>query len=687
MKLKNVVGKEKINNRKCFVLFILFLIFLNFSSAQISINGTVKDFYGNVENAEVKVYDLTASTCDNETCPLYVLHTDANGKFKFYVNATSYDKTYNITVKKENYNTKTIQITINENSSNQTLEIYIEGIANVSGFLMDKDSGMAVKNARITILDKGTTTNEGGEFKIENLPAETVSIKIQHDNYGTINFVYDLHPGRNFIKLEISKQYTTKDYAVNVFTNYPSLIFSAGDTKRFRVNIKNIGTNDATYKLKIKDIDKKLRYRILNDMNEEINEIFVRSGETSTIFIEVKTPEDIEKGDYKFNLSVGSDEIKQEITLIVRVSEESTGSYGFEVSSPVRGKTVNAGDNVDFKISIRNNASNDIYKLGASVPKGWKYYVTDMSGSEITEVEVTKGSELNINFRVQPPSDEEEGEYELKLIIESLKGKETKTVSFRVKVRQEKKLYEVEISSPYSKKSTNVGESVEYSISISNKGRKDDNYNLIVENLPSGWTYKFKESSGNAPQISSVSINSGSTKNVVLQINPSSSAEMAEYPFVVKVIGNSNATLNLSLEIKGSYGMKLQIDSLWIQTEAGKTIQSIVRVRNTGLSELKDIELDVTKPQGFEVTVSPAKIVALSPGTTGIFTLSITPSVDTPASDYMINIIGKSQEVETSESSIRVTVTTPGFSGWFGLILIGVAIIILIIIFKKFGRR
>ena len=51
-----------------------------------------------------------------------------------------------------------------------------------------------------------------------------------------------------------------------------------------------------------------------------------------------------------------------------------------------RGKAVTGGSEVNFEISLVNNDTDDIYRLNASVPVDWKYYVTNKEGDEITEV-------------------------------------------------------------------------------------------------------------------------------------------------------------------------------------------------------------------------------------------------------------------------------------------------------------
>jgi len=679
------------------LLWLLMCIFISISvvgtiSAQIvQINGTVKDFYGPVENAEINVYDALGSACESKNCPssdvvsIIPTKTDKNGNFQILINV-SYEKTYNITVKKENYENTTKQITLNNNSQNLSLEIGIRGIAKVEGVVVDAESGMAVKNAEVNILDNGYRTGDDGYFIFQNVPAETQTIIIHHDDYETQSFVYDLKPGKNFKTIKISKTYTTKDYAARIYSNFPSIIIGPDETKKFNVYIQNIGTKDATYEIKLLDTNPNFKYRILNQDNNEINKIFVQSGKTGNFYIEIKTPENINSGEYKFRVQAGT-ENPAETTLFIDVTAGSTGSYDFDVSSMYRGKACNAGSEVRFEIKLDNNQSTDIFRLNASVPDKWKYYITNSQNEEITEVEVTKGSSLNLLFKVVPPLDEEKGTYKVNISITSQKGKQTKTLSFEVNVRQEKERYAVEISSPYPTKSAVVGEAIEYSISIQNTGRSNDNYNLFVEDLPAGWTYKFKESSGNSPQISSVKVDAGTTKSIVLQINPSTDATIGEYKFKINVYGKANATLNASVLIQGSHEMKLQIDELWVTIEAGKEKEVLVKVQNTGLSELRDVELDVTKPNSWKISITPQKIASLPSQTTGKFIVKITPPVDAVITDYEIIIKAKSAEVETPEKYIRVTVSQSSSSSYLGYAIIVAGVIILLIIFKKFGRK
>jgi len=696
---KNKMLKSKMSKNlwATTLLAVLVCVFIGMSVAGmtsaeiIKINGTVNDFYGPVGDAEIKVYDAQSYACETNNCPsadvlsLQPIKTNANGNFQILINV-SYEKTYNITVKKEKYENTTRQITLNNNSRNLSLEIDIRGITKVEGVVVDAESGMIVKNAEVNILDKGYRTGDNGYFIFQNVSAETHTITIIHDDYETQSFVYDIPQKEKFRTIKISKTWTTKDYAARIYSNFPSIIIGYEETKKFNVYVQNIGTKDATFEIQLLDTQQNFKYRILSQDNNEINKIFVQSGKTGNFYIEVKTPENINIGEYKFRVKAGS-ESPAELTLITKVTAGSTGTYFFDVSSMYRGKAVKAGSEVKFEINLNNNQSADTFRLNAGVPDKWKYYITNTHGEEITEVEVTKDYSLNLLFKVNPPADEEKGTYKVNISIMSVKGRQTKTLNFEVNVRQEKEISAVEISSPYSTKSAVVGEAIEYSVSIGNDGRVKDNYNLFVEELPAGWTYKFKEGSGNSPQVQSVEVDTGATKSVVLQVNPSTDTTIGEYKFKINVYGKANATLNASILILGSNEMKLRIDDLWVTIEAGQEKETIIKVQNTGLSELRDVELDVTKPTGWEISLVPRKIVSLPPQTTGKFTLKIRPPVDAGLSDYKIIIKAKSAEVETPEDQIRVTISKSSQSSWLGYAIIGIGIILVVVIFKKFGRK
>jgi len=679
-------------NRIVIVLGILILI--SGASAEF-INGKIVDAYGEgINEVVVDAKESIPFSCTNGTCPssyAFPDTTDVNGNFELGIFPPYYLITYNITLEKDYYESKKILITLDNSSENISLgDIVLVGYGTVKGKVVDFDNEGGIEDAEVTIGGMGYETESNGRFLIDGVSAKTHIIKIEHDDYEIHTMVYDVKSGEEDYEndlgtIKLMKSLSNEDFAVSAYTNYPSLMIGPDETKDFEIIVKNVGRKDATFDISLDEMEEGWKYRVLNSEDDEIDKIFVKSGGTVSVYVEVKSPDDAGKGEHKFKVKISGGNT-EELELVADVGE-STGKYGFSASSRYRGKAVASGKEVSFEISLVNNDSDDIYKLNASVPEEWKYWIESNGGDEITEVEVLDDDSITLFFRLEPPLDAEEGIYEPGLMITSVKGKETKTLIFLATVRLERELYDVEISSPFSKKSVMIGESIEYSINIQNDGRKGENYNLIVENLPSEWEYKFKEASGNAPQISSVEVDVEETKNVVLQVTPASEVEIGEYPFKIKVSGNANDTLNATLEIEGSHEMKLEIDTLWIKAGAGTKKQVTVKVQNTGLSELRDVEIDVTGPDEWDITAAPSKITSLKPQMTEKFTLNIEPSADTGIDDYKVIVKAKSQKFETGEDVIRVTVEKSSYSGYLGFAMIGAAIIFLIIIFRKFGRK
>ncbi|CEG13030.1 hypothetical protein MSIBF_A3120001 [groundwater metagenome] len=151
------------------------------------------------------------SNCATNNCPsadvvsIIPTKTNANGNFQILINV-SYEKTYNITVKKENYENTTKQLTLNNNSQNLSLEIDIRGIAKVEGVVVDAESGMAVKSAEVNILDKGYGTGDDGYFIFQNISAGTQTVTIKHDDYETQSFVYDMQHGKILRQLKFRRR-------------------------------------------------------------------------------------------------------------------------------------------------------------------------------------------------------------------------------------------------------------------------------------------------------------------------------------------------------------------------------------------------------------------------------------------------------------------------------------------------
>ena len=668
------------------LIFPVILILLGTNVFAAEITGRIIDNYGDPIN-EVKIsLNETISSCNGE-CRIHRDTSDRNGEFQIIVDAKDYS-TYNLLLEKTEYQSKNIFLTVTNNSVKPLGDLVLLGYGTVEGRVVDIDSGRAIEDAKISLDGKTDYSDSDGDFFLKEISAQSNIIRITHDDYETYTKIYDIKVDENDLgEIELIKSYADQDYAVSAYSPYPSLTIETGGSEKFDVIIKNVGREDATFDVYLSNINTKWRYTVLNEEETEINKIFLQSGESAKIYVKVTIPSTWEGESQDFNVNVRGGN-----TARISMHADTGGKkydYGLTLSAPYLGKAVRAGEEVKYEIGLTNNGTEDIYQLNTTkIPEAWEHRITSPDGGEITQLLLGQESTTTVNFILKPPADEEPGTYLTELLIAGINGGERKTLAFPTTVRQEKRLYDLEVSSPFPKKNVVIGESIEYSITIENKGRKKDTYDLKVEGLPLGWEAKFKEGSGRSSQISTMEVNGEETKNVILQINTPSEIEIGTYNFQITAASPQiNKSINASLTIQGSYELKLEIDNLYLAVDAGKTKQMEIKTLNNGLTEAHDVELDVTKPKGWEVTITPSKITTLPPRTSGRFVLSVTPSQDTGIGDYMIKVKAKSKEAETEEQNIRVTVSKENSWGFLGILMIILAAVILIVVFRKFGRR
>ena len=111
-----------------------------------------------------------------------------------------------------------------------------------------------------------------------------------------------------------------------------------------------------------------------------------------------------------------------------------------------------------------------------------------------------------------------------------------------------------------------------------------------------------------------------------------------------------------------------------------------LEVVNTGSSELKDIQLSSRKPAGWELSFEPSKIASLKAGAAANVTAELKASPKALPGDYVVVMDAKTPEV-TADAQFRISVKTPLFWGWVGVLVILAAVGGVYCLFRKYGRR
>ncbi len=109
-------------------------------------------------------------------------------------------------------------------------------------------------------------------------------------------------------------------------------------------------------------------------------------------------------------------------------------------------------------------------------------------------------------------------------------------------------------------------------------------------------------------------------------------------------------------------------------------------VANGGTAPLEGVKLAGTAPTGWEVSFDPQEVTELKPNETAQVTAIIKPAKDAVAGDYMITV-RSSAGSESSNADLRFTLESSRTLGFVAIGVIVAAVLVLVGVFVRFGRR
>jgi len=438
-------------------------------------------------------------------------------------------------------------------------------------------------------------------------------------------------------------------------TDYTGLVGEAGDIFRYALTVTNKTGCDREYDLSTVQKPKDWEVRF-TDGEKYINKIFVPRDQSLALTVEIETTGDSDIGTKSVTVSVGDKTLR----LYITITETHKGEKGIltltvvdEEGDPIKGA----------KIEVYSNSN--MIEQGMTTSDG-KLQLKLAKGEYTAEIE-------------------KEGYYIKD--IERFKIKMGKTTDIGI-VTLESKPYAAEVSVDMPFKTVLLGENPVYAIKIENLGKNNDTYFLDIRDLPERWDYKYKTSLETTEAISQIYINSGETKTIYLEIIPPYEIEIEEYSFK-SIIKSSIEEYeeDLSVKFKGEYKMYLYSPKLAYEMKQGETVEIELKVANTGnAGSLTNIELEIEAAEGWTALVDPEKVSSLKIGESETFVIKITPPGDIVPSDYKITAKVKSDQLEESED-YRITIKKESKTSIYGIVIIVAAVVVLLFMFKKYGRR
>lgn len=347
--------------------------------------------------------------------------------------------------------------------------------------------------------------------------------------------------------------------------------------------------------------------------------------------------------------------------------------------------TLQAGDISTLNLSLQNHGvPPERFDLSVSgVPKGWK---ADLLGGGQPVAAAMPGNDarLSLQLRLDIPDQKDQGPFTLKVLAKSRE----RTLELPVQVHLADELpakLTLQTDLPQLTGSTNTN--FDYQLTVKNDSGKDMLVSLAAQ-APRFFDTSFTEGYG-SQQINAVPIKAGESKDIKLNVRPPSMAATGEHTIKVTASADgTSATTELKMQLTGQPELSVAgPDGIMSATaQAGSASSVPLIIRNTGSVTAKDISLNATGPNGWDIRFEPAKIDQIEPGKSTTVQASITPSEQSLAGDYMVNVSARAQG-QSSDSDLRISVTTSTLWGISGVVLIAIALLVLIGAIARYGRR
>lgn len=217
--------------------------------------------------------------------------------------------------------------------------------------------------------------------------------------------------------------------------------------------------------------------------------------------------------------------------------------------------------------------------------------------------------------------------------------------------------------------------------------------NLEVLSQPEGWNTEFVTDDDEDERLSSFILAEGEEQIFIVKVKPFQNATSGLYPITVAAV-NGDRTVSRQLEVNINNNLEnaelLKIDSSpnEFTLNPGSSFEVRVNVENRGNEPMEDVTLEINEVTGITSQIQGFGTVdELEAGESKTIPVEITANANAGSGVKEIFIRAKSDDLVSSEKSIKVNVEKSSSSGLLGIGMLGFAILVLVFVVRKFGRR
>lgn len=420
--------------------------------------------------------------------------------------------------------------------------------------------------------------------------------------------------------------------------------------------------------------------------------------------LKVRVPENAKDGDYPVSIGLkpygdyitDHDTIHRDFTVTV----DRNAMLSLEIYSDIPGKKTHPGIPVSFATFVENKYKNrENFQISlVSKPEHWGVDILSTDGSRITRLGVPGSGSQEFKILINPPLNATEGDYEVLIAAGPEKGNQSLFLPLSVSINPEL-ARDDDLSAYVGLNADVVGVGIRpektavFAVSLKNRYDQPLKLDLKALNFPEGWKVDIIDTENKDQRLSSLLLAAGEEQAFTVKVKPSQNATSGLYPVTVAAVnGNKKITRQLEVSINSSIEnqeiLKVDSSSSELALNPGSSTQIQVSVANQGDEELKDVTLEINSVSGITTQVqSFGTIEKLEAGESKSIPVEITVNANTGSDVKEIFIRAKSGDIVSSDKSMKINVEKSASSGLLGLGMLVFAVIVLVFVIRKFGRR
>ena len=353
----------------------------------------------------------------------------------------------------------------------------------------------------------------------------------------------------------------------------------------------------------------------------------------------------------------GSAYLAVPFVLLAFVATASTAFAATESTSKtaifarVTWKVVKPGDAVDFDLQITNGA-----RLGEDpvaydlkildLPEGWqeKFFY---QGEQVKSLTLKPGESLTVTVEILTAPNSSTGIYQLTFMAYSWMAEYASTQSLSVELREP--IREINLVATFPGIVAQVGETVQHSIVIQNRGESGESLRLSAL-APEGWSTRFITQ--DKSEVSSVYLAAGQSITLALETETTDNATPGEYTLTVRA-SSEDGVVNALMELMIALREKENVSDFdfvsrfpEVTAEAGKSLTYPITLRNLSANDQEIILSVVTAPEKWKTAFKSGDTevtrITLNPSQSLDLIFQATPPSEVSVGDYSIVVEAES---------------------------------------------